>query len=151
MSDLVTAVALVFRRKGTARLKKSEFKHAVSFDLNWFAPADAKALLEHAASQGLVAEEGEEVRATFDVASVVAPLDFRPTAAVLEEIASAPRVDLLTEMCDALGVTAQAAREEAARHGDGLTPEVAALVVARRAGADVKPWIGRVAESLKMR
>lgn len=174
-SDLVRTVASVFRRKGASDLTTAEFKHALSLDLRWFAPADARKLLAHAVNTGLVEEQGERVAALFDVARVDVPVAFRPSLDVLDEAppalpariappppsvpagapqaaASAPAASVLEE---ALSAAARAggldradlereAEDERARRGGLFSADVAALVVARRRGVDVRALAARL-------
>lgn len=190
-SDLVRTVASVFRRKGASDLSTAEFKHALSLDLRWFAPADARKLLAHAVNTGLVEEQGERVAALFDVARVDVPVAFRPTLDVLDEAppalpsrlalppaalpaarpASAPGSDpasapapapLARAQASALGVLEEAVsaaarasgldradvekevEDERVRRGGLFSADVAALVVARRRGVDVRALAARL-------
>lgn len=162
MSDLVRTVASVFRRKGAPEITASEFKHALSLDLRWFAPADARKLLAHAVNTGLVEENGERIAARFDVARVDVPVAFRPSLGVLDESPPAPpprappalsaSASVADEALDAAarasGLDRAAMDKEAAderdRRGGLFTLEVAALVIARRRGVDVRPLAARL-------
>ena len=162
MSELQKAVAFVFKRKGHRTLPAMEFKHAVSLDLRWYAPADAKRFLQAAVHRGFVREEGETVTLTFDPNSVPVPLQLRPTLEVIDEAgpvfvppapAAAPAKDpaqaLATELAAALGADSdlllESARQESERAAGLLTAEVALLVAARRRGLDVRPFAARAA------
>lgn len=87
MSDLLRTIAFAYRRKGELAMPSNALRLMLAFDLNWFAPADAKRAVERAVAGGLlVAEEGGEVLAiAFDPAAVDVPVGFRPTPDVLEE------------------------------------------------------------------
>lgn len=142
MSDLKKAVALVFRRRG-GRLTATDFRHAASFDLKWFPPREAQRLLDAALAAALVADEGGELRPTFDVAAVEAPLDFRPDASLFD-VPAAGR-PLAERLADAAGVDLDAfqtlAAAERERAGGLLAEETAMLVAARRRGVDVRPFL----------
>lgn len=67
-----------FKRRGKEVLKESEFILALSIDLNWFDPEQAKNILGYAQKAGLIRKEGEYIRPTFDISSVEIPSGFKP-------------------------------------------------------------------------
>jgi len=83
MTDLIYTVSVPFKRKGKDSLKESEFVLALSFDLNWFSPDQAKKILLEAEKAGLLKREGEIIHPAFDLSSVEPPNGFKP--GVLEE------------------------------------------------------------------
>jgi len=52
MSDLTYTVSMPFKRKGKDALKDTEFVLALSIDLKWFNPEQAKIVLSDARAQG---------------------------------------------------------------------------------------------------
>ncbi len=174
MSDLVRTVAAVFRRKGANAMPAAEFKHALSLDLRWLAPADARRLVQHAVSVGVLEEDGDALRPRFDVARVDVPVTFRPTLSVLDETptalpalpeapvtepaagdAPAPRAppplgpgeaalrDAARLAGEDLEDLRRLARDERERRGRLISEDVAALLVARRLGVDVREAAAR--------
>lgn len=84
--SLQRAVAAPFRQKGTERLKQSEFTVALSLDLEWFSPDQAKRLADVAATEGLVEQtEAGELVVTFDPRTVEIPDGFKPGEEVLQQ------------------------------------------------------------------
>ena len=77
-SDLTYTVSMPFLRKGKDALKESEFVLALSIDLKWFNPEQAKNVLKDAEKSGLLKREGELVRPAFDISKVEIPSGFRP-------------------------------------------------------------------------
>jgi hypothetical protein len=77
-SDLTYTVSMPFLRKGKDVLKESEFVLALSIDLKWFPPEQAKNVLKDAEKSGLLKREGELVRPAFDISGVEIPSGFRP-------------------------------------------------------------------------
>lgn len=175
MSDLLRTLAAVYRRRGLTEIAAADLKHALSLDLRWFAPADAKRLTQHAVDVGLLEADGDVLRATFDVAAVDVPVTFRPTLAVLDEAAPAappvrkapaaaataaapatpahaaaarPAEQALREAAHLAGedldVLTREAAQEREKRGRLLTADVAALVVARRHGVDVRAHAARI-------
>ena len=83
MTDLLYTVSVPFKRKGKDLLKESEFILALSIDLNWFSPEQAKNVVREAERTGLIKREGDIIRPAFDLSSVATPQGFKP--GVLEE------------------------------------------------------------------
>ena len=78
MSDLTYTVSMPFLRKGKDALKDTEFVLALSIDLKWFTPEQAKAVLGDAEKAGLLKREGELIRPSFDISKVKIPPGFKP-------------------------------------------------------------------------
>ncbi len=78
MSDLTYTVSMPFKRKGKDALKETEFILALSLDLNWFNPEQAKIILTEAQKSGLLKREGEMVHPSFDISRIEIPSGFKP-------------------------------------------------------------------------
>lgn len=78
MSELRYIVSMPFKRKGKDILKQSEFILALSIDLNWFNPEQAKNILRDAEKAGLIERDGEHIHPAFDISSVQIPSGFKP-------------------------------------------------------------------------
>lgn len=78
MSDLTYTVSMPFLRKGKDSLKDTEFVLALSIDLKWFTPEQARAVLADAEKSGLIKREGDVISPTFDVSKVQIPSGFKP-------------------------------------------------------------------------
>jgi len=78
MSDLTYTVSMPFKRKGKDALKDTEFVLALSIDLKWFNPEQAKLVLSDAEKSGLLKREGELVRPAFDLSRIEIPSGFKP-------------------------------------------------------------------------
>ncbi len=78
MSDLIYAVSMPFKRKGKDELKDTEFVLALSIDLKWFNPLQAKNVLNEAEKSGLLKREGELVHPAFDISGIEIPSGWRP-------------------------------------------------------------------------
>jgi hypothetical protein len=74
-----------FKRKGKEALKDSEFVLALSIDLNWFAPEQAKNVLSRAEKSGLLKREGELVQPAFDLSKIEIPPGFKPEPGIFEK------------------------------------------------------------------
>lgn len=74
-----TLVAHLFQRSGRAAMSENELVNAVSLDLKWYPPKDARALVASLAREGhLQRNEDGELEAGFPVKEVKVPLAFRP-------------------------------------------------------------------------
>ncbi len=78
MSDLTYTVSMPFKRKGKDALKDMEFILALSLDLKWFNPEQAKIILSDAQKSGLLKREGELVRPSFDISKIEIPSGWKP-------------------------------------------------------------------------
>jgi hypothetical protein len=78
MSDLTYTVSMPFKKKGKDALKDTEFVLALSIDLKWFNPEQAKIVLNDAERSGLLIREGELVRPAFDLSRIEIPSGFKP-------------------------------------------------------------------------
>lgn len=78
MTDLIYTISVPFKRKGKDSLKESEFVLALSFDLNWFTPEQAKKVVLEAERSGLLKREGDFIHPAFDLSSVEPPQGFKP-------------------------------------------------------------------------
>lgn len=78
MTDLKYTVSIPFKRKGKDALKESEFVLALSIDLNWFSPDQARNVVREAEKAGLIKREGDIISPTFDLSPVETTLNFKP-------------------------------------------------------------------------
>ncbi len=83
MTDLKYIVSVPFKRKGKDALKESEFVLALSIDLNWFSPDQAKNVVLEAEKAGLIKKEGDIIHPTFDLSPVEPSSEFKP--GIMEE------------------------------------------------------------------
>lgn len=85
MSELIYSVSMPFKKKGRETLRESEFVLALSFDLNWFTPDQAKIIVRDAEKAGLIKKEGDMIRPEFDISSVEIPAGFKPDSSVFNQ------------------------------------------------------------------
>lgn len=90
MTDLKYIVSVPFKRKGKDALKESEFVLALSIDLNWFSPDQAKNVVLEAEKAGLIKKDGDIIRPTFDLSPVEPSSEFKQ--GVMEEQALFDRI-----------------------------------------------------------
>ena len=85
MSELTYTVSMPFKRKGKEQLKDMEFVMALSMDLKWLTPEQAKSVLAEAQISGLLKREGELVRPSFDISKIEIPSGFKPQTIAIEK------------------------------------------------------------------
>jgi len=78
MSELYYTVSMPFKRKGKEQLKDMEFVMALSMDLKWFTPEQARSVMAEAQKTGLLKSDGELVRPSFDISKIEIPSGFKP-------------------------------------------------------------------------
>src|SRR5450759_4536364 len=86
MSELTYTVSMPFKRKGKEQLKDMEFVMALSMDLKWFTPEQAKSVLSEAQRSGLLKRDGELVRPSFDISKIEIPSGFKPETIAIEKV-----------------------------------------------------------------
>jgi hypothetical protein len=84
MSELTYTVSMPFKRKGKEALKDMEFVMALSMDLKWFTPEQAKSILAEAKRTGLLKSDGVLVRPSFDISKIEIPSGFKPENVAIE-------------------------------------------------------------------
>ena len=85
MSQLTYTVSMPFKRKGKEQLKDMEFVMALSMDLKWFTPDQARSVLAEAKRSGLLKSDGELVRPSFDISKIEIPSGFKPESIAIEK------------------------------------------------------------------
>jgi hypothetical protein len=84
MSELTYTVSMPFKRKGKEGLKDMEFVMALSMDLKWFTPEQAKSVLAEALRSGLLKRDGDLVRPSFDISKLEIPSGFKPETIAID-------------------------------------------------------------------
>ncbi|MFA4957595.1 MAG: DUF2240 family protein [Candidatus Methanoperedens sp.] len=85
MSELTYTISMPFKRKGKEQLKDMEFVMALSMDLKWFTPEQARSVLSEAQRSGLLKRDGELVRPSFDLSKIEIPSGFKPQTVAIEK------------------------------------------------------------------
>lgn len=149
---LIITVAAPFRHLRKERLQRSEFIFYLTIDRMWMSRDQAALLLQHAEREGLIRITGGLIEPLFAVASVTAPLGFKPTMAVFEE--QDPYQLQIERITRATGQSAQdvAAEVAALVHDqfDGhLSPEAGLVILSRRYSVPVKDLLASLRASAR--
>ena len=82
--DLLRVVAALYQRLGHGAAGVVDLRNALTFDLDWFTPTEAKLVLRAAESEGLLKPEGDRLVPGFEAASLPLPPGYRPPKALVE-------------------------------------------------------------------
>ncbi len=145
---LRNVIAAAFRSKGKKEVTRSELNYVLSFDLNWFTHEKSKQVVDTALKKGLLVEERDNLKPSFDVDSIEIPLGFKPE---LKKVLSSSSLDeIIWEVSHTTGkevseVTAMVNQKQD-ELGNVLNMEVVALLIAKSHGVDPTKYIDRVWE-----
>jgi hypothetical protein len=84
-SETEIILTFIFKRGGKSNLSFSDLYLALSMDLNWFTPEDAKAFVNKAIDNKLLKKEGSMIQPLFDYNNINIPVGFTPSKHVFEE------------------------------------------------------------------
>lgn len=134
--SLRTVVAAPFRGRGRDRLPESEFIVALSLDRGWYSPDQAARVVDVAVGRGLLARDGEALRAEFDPDAVEVPAGFAPDEGLLRTRSAFEQAVAALEAAGHGKQDAVAGINRLQAVG-GLTSGAAAVLFARRQGVEV--------------
>ncbi len=142
MSELEMTIARAFKLRGRSRLSRTELVFALAYELKWFTPEQCKEVLDAALEQGLLKESGGKLVPAFNVKNVEIPPDFKPSPGMPE---GKCLLDRILDLLATAGVDHKAAlgmvEEKQKAYGGLITPEAAALMIAREKKLNVEPYI----------
>lgn len=149
MSELLTTVAQPFKKRGKNSLSTSEFIFALSLDLSWFSPEQARQVLASAEKAELLIRKGEEITPNFDPKGVEAPFGFKPD---LKAILVRSTFEQIIERLMSSGLSKREAIALINKKQESLsklvTIEVAALLVAKERGIEIADLADKAYEDL---
>jgi hypothetical protein len=152
MTELETAIAQIFRRKGKAALAEKDFVFAASLDFGWFGPKDAQKLLELGLESELLAMENGMVKPTFDYKALEISKGFAPTTELFQTTAQPKGIFLkiVESISRKTDLPAKDLISQINQTQDrmGVEVEVAALIVARNYEVDVSEYMDIVEEEI---
>jgi len=147
MTELMQTVAMPFKKRGKTVLMMSEFIFALSLDLGWFSPEQAKEVLESAKGAGLVTVKDDEITPNFDATSIEIPFGFKPELSQLKERSLFDKIIDLT-MTTGMGRKDAIALVNEKQERLKLAIEVTALLVAKERGIDIDHLADEVYKTL---
>ncbi len=139
VDGLKNAIAHVFKGRGKSRLSRTEFTFALAYELKWLTPDESREAIDIALREGLLKEEGGKLVPTFNVKEAQVPRDFRL------KLTCRSLFDRTIDLLISAGMSREAALEMAAKkreqYGGLVTPEVAALAIAKEKKLSVEAYI----------
>lgn len=176
--DLLRVLAALYQRLGGEPAGVVDLRNALTFDLAWFTPTEAKIVLRAAESEGLLKAEGAGLRPSFDWHGLTLPSGYRPPKALVEwarrsgepaapaperptetrpETAAEHGLSLLERfvhrVAHATGETESLVRDRVVLQrralGESVTPETAAMLVALGLGVDVRELVQELEAQLR--
>ncbi len=147
MTDMMKTVAMPFRKRGKNALKTSEFIFALSLDLGWFSPEQAKEVLNKAKNDGLVSIKDDEISPNFDFKTIDIPLGFKPDLKREQSIfeRTIERI-MITGLSRKEAIALVNKKQESMANLIGI--EISALLVAKERDIDIEDLIDETYQSL---
>ena len=139
-------IAAAFRSRGAGELRKEELVQELAFSLHLLSPSDATDAIDAALVNGLLAQEGEQLRLIREVGSDV---ETHATESVLDVPDLFHRV--VAVVVEATGKTQREVIRKVNRRQKenyGIRPETEALLLAADAGVDVTPFLDEARQKL---
>ena len=147
MTDLMQTVAMPFRKRGKNALTTSEFIFALSLDLGWFSPEQAKEVLSQAKNDGLVSIKDDEISPNFDFKTIEIPLGFKPDLKKDQ-----PIFERTIERIMTTGMSRKEAialvNEKQERMENLIDIEISALLVAKERDVDIEDLVDEKYQAL---
>ena len=83
-SEREIIISFLFKRSGKEALKFSDLYLAISMDLNWFTPDDAKNFINLALKENLLEKKDSLIKPNFDYKKTVIPIGYSPSKQIFE-------------------------------------------------------------------
>jgi hypothetical protein len=153
VTDDETALSFVFKRSGKKVMKISDVILSLSVSLGWFSIDDARAFVNKAISKGLLRIKDKDfVEPTFDYTNVSIPIDFKPSAEIVET--AKPDENLLNKIIEEISKTTKKDRQAILDEIESLSSskciyhEVAALFLGKKLGVNIDKFFEDVEKEL---
>ena len=153
--ELVTALALLYKKKGKTTLTEKEFVFSASMDFRWFTPKEAQKFLDIALDSGLAESKDDSISLTFNNKSVNIPKGFKPKIEHLKR-QPAPK-GLFLEIVDHVSKESGGSNKEIIARINKkqermeIEAEIAALLVANELAVDISKYVKKVESEIKAR
>jgi hypothetical protein len=157
-SEKEIIISFLFKRSGKEHLKFSDLYLALSMELNWFTPDDAKSFISVALEGNLLTKKGDLIKPNFDYKNTTIPIGFSPSKRVFEinktEKKEETKETILEEMIKILIKKSNLDKSKITKKIDELakekniTEEVATLLIAKEFNIDFKKFFEKVEESI---
>ncbi len=153
MEELKKLIAFIFQRSGKEKIREKDIYMILSFELGWMTPGQGRKVIEKAIAFNLVRKEGEEIIPNFDYKNIEIPLGFKFDEEKIEEMEKDLLSKIIGKLVKNTNLGEKKIREEIKIVSESLEiyPEIAALIVAKRNGIDIKEFIDEAKEFVKLK
>ncbi|MDY6930841.1 MAG: DUF2240 family protein [Halobacteriota archaeon] len=138
-----------FKKLGKEKLTVDEFIFALSLDLEWFTPEEAREILDQALGLGLLKKSGDDIEPGFDPRSLEKPPGFRPDINLFSSISCD---DLLEQIARESGIgideVTKRIEEKSKELGEIVEEEVIKIMVAKELGVSIDEMVDKAYERL---
>jgi len=83
---LQQVITSLYKRKGKSAISAHDLELLASMELRWFDPADARKVIQHAKTMGLLKDTEKGMVTNFNLDSVEIPFGFKPPKDLLESM-----------------------------------------------------------------
>jgi len=146
-------LAFIFKRSGKQTLPASDVYLAISMELQWCSPKEAKAFVKEAAISGLLVEKDAGVTPNFDVEEVEIPTGFRPSKECFNNLGKQSK-DVFFLVIERIKKHKNSSEEEIKREIDEIvqnkqiSSDVAAIFLAKKYDCAIDDLIPEVKSKL---
>ncbi|MEA2054414.1 MAG: DUF2240 family protein [Candidatus Thermoplasmatota archaeon] len=143
-------IAFLFQRSGKEKLNDNDIYMALSYELGWFTPGQAKNFIKDCMDKELLKKEEDGYKPNFDYGAVELPLGFRAEGGTTRN----EKPDILSSIVSEIV-------KKGVKEGDAMIsiknlaekekiiPEVAAIVITKKHRIDVTPFLNDVWDVIK--
>ena len=148
-------ISFLFKRSGKEHLKFSDLYLALSMDLNWFTPDDAKAFINLAIKENLLIKKDNLIKPNFDYEKTNVPIGFTPSEKVFEitkDNEEENPVSILDELKKLIEKNKNIATDQINElinklaKEKNITEEVAALIIGREYNINFDDYYDKIEE-----
>ena len=142
-------IAQPFRKLGKERLTAGEFVFALSLDLEWFTPEEAKKVLDMALRSDLLKMNGDDIEPSFDLKDLEESPGFRPDLTLFKSASNDSTVgNIVRETGMKIDEVTQRVKERHDELGGILEEEVINILVAKELGVNTDGQVDRAYSDL---
>ncbi|MDY6865247.1 MAG: DUF2240 family protein [Halobacteriota archaeon] len=142
-------IAQPFKKLCKERLTVEEFIFALSLDLEWFTPEEAKEIVDRALGLGLLKKSGDDIEPGFDPRNLEKPPGFRVDLSLFNLV---PDDDVLKKIARDAGIgideVTKRIEEKSKELGEIVKEEVIKIMVAKELGVGIDEMVDRAYERL---
>ena len=142
-------IASAFKSKGKRKMALSELIYTLSLDLKWFSHEISKKVVERALETGILMKENGDVVPGFDLNEVSIPPNFKPD--IRRVLSSSVFDEVVADISFKTGKTVPEVIAEINQLQEKfnymLEIELVALILARKYGIDIAPYLRRIRKS----